>query len=113
MFSNTLTLTASDTGVTLKTLLEALTGADKAEMPVIPRVACLKIGYFGEAGVWLVPKVGAYTTTVGNIPDQFGYSFMDQGTWFEMAYPQNSISLDEIIIGGVSGEVIHVFGYPI
>lgn len=108
MFANTITLTATDTGQTLYDLLVAA----GAELPIVPRVACVKI--FAEtAGSYLVPNPVAYTTTVGNVPDQYGYSFDDQGSFFEMAYPQNSISLNDIVIGGVSGNVLHAYGYAI
>jgi len=108
MFANTITLTATDEGQSLYSLLVAA----GAKLPTVPRVACIKI-VADTAGSYLVPTTGSYTTTVGNIPDQYGYSFDDQGSFFEMAYPQNWISLYDIVIGGVSGNVLHAYGYAI
>lgn len=105
------TFAASDTGYSLKDLLIA--AGYQFSLTQIPRFASIKLGYNGSNDAYLVPKAGAYATTVGNVPDNYGYDFEAEGTFFEMAYPQNSISLDEIILGGIAGDSIIVFGYSI
>lgn len=109
MFANLVTLTNTDTGNTLTDLLVAA----GANMPRVRRVASLKVSIVGLTEAYLVPNTGAYTTTVGNVPDQYGWDFLNMGTWFEMAYPSNNISLDDIIIGGVTGATLAVYGFDI
>lgn len=105
-------LAASDEGFTLLELVEA-TGLYSFDPPHNPRFACIKLADPTGGGlIFLVPRTGAYTAAA-NIPEQYGYDFAVEGTMFEMAYPQNSISLQEIIVGGAAGEQLLVWGYQI
>jgi hypothetical protein len=108
MFANIVTIAAADTGYKLSALLAAV-GAD---LPSINRVACLKISQVsGDA--YLVPNDGTIVTTTGDVPDQYGWSFSSMGTWFEMSYPSNVISLDDLILAGAAGSTLAVYGYAI
>ena len=108
MFANIVTIPAADTGYTLTTLLTTA-GAD---LPSVRRVACIKITMITGAS-YLVPLTGTIVTTVGDTPDQYGFDFAAAGTFFEMAYPSNNISLDDIILAGDALATLAVYGYAI
>lgn len=109
--ANTITIPADDIGYTLAELL--VTAGYSWDPPANPRFACLKLSCDTATQlVYVVPKKGAYTA-VANVPTDYGWSFANQGALFEMAYPQNSISMYEIVVGGNGGETLQVFAYQI
>lgn len=111
MIAAKVTLAAADTGYRLLDLLETATGRTNLDTEY-PRACSITIQYLGSTDGYIVPNDGAYTTTVGNVPDQYGYSFANGGTYWEKTADHNLFSLAEIILGAeTAGDTFAVTVY--
>jgi len=111
MLAALVTLTDANTGYKLLGLLETATGRSNLDTDY-PRACSITIQYMGSTDGYIVPNDGAYVTTVGDIPDQYGYSFANGGTYWEKTANHNLFSLDEIILGAqTAGDTFAVTVY--
>jgi hypothetical protein len=98
MIAALVTLPAANTGYTLLELLETATGRSNLNTEYA-RACSITIQYLGSTDGYIVPNTLAYATTVGDVPDQYGYSFANGGTYWEKVANHNLYALDEIILG--------------
>ena len=106
LINRTITLPAVDTGYSLYDLL-------KAEEPNLrERVAGLRL-QTGPAGTtYLVPNPGGYTSTTGNVPDDYGWRIDVDNPYQVDQHPANQISLTEYYLGtDAAGTLVHVHAY--
>jgi len=116
----TLTIPAVDTGYTLWELLIAA-GIPASALPITRRVASLKlqIDTAETDNVYLVPRNGPVVTTVGNVPDQYGYILSLTGSLYSSFYEDsrqniNGISLEEVCLAtDAANSIVHLWAYTI
>ncbi len=122
LLARTLTIVAVDTGYTLRQLLinagaPNLTG-DNARV----RVAKVIIQLDGAEtdNVYFVEAPGPITTTVGNVPDQYGLMLSTTAASVYSTFSEdhrqntNTISLDEIVLAAdAANTVVHAWIYSI
>ena len=100
MIAMKVTCTTANTGYDLLTLLQdAYTAAGLNPDVIQPRACSITIQYLGSTNGYIVPNSGAYVTTVGDVPDYYGYSFTASGTYWEKTADHNLFALNEIILG--------------
>ena len=111
MIAALVTCTDANTGYSLLDLLETATGRNNLNTDYA-RACSITIQYLGSTDGYVVPNTGPYATTVGDVPDQYGYSFANGGTYWEKTANHNLYSLDEIILGvQAAGETFAVTVY--
>lgn len=111
MLAYKVTLTDANTGYRLLALLETASGRSNLDTQY-PRACSITIQYLGSTDGYIVPDDGAYATTVGDIPDQYGYSFANGGNYWEKVADHNLFALDEIILGAqTAGDTFAVTVY--
>lgn len=96
MIAAKVTCTSANTGYTLLELIQAVYGT--GTNIVQPRASSITIQYLGSDDGYIVPNAGPYAET-GHVPDQFGYSFANSGTYWEKVSDHNQFALQEIILG--------------
>ncbi len=113
MIAMTVTCTAANTGYDLLTLLQdAYTAAGFNPDAIQPRACSITIQYLGSTDGYIVPNTGAYATAVGDIPDYYGYSFANGGSYWEKVANHNLFALNEIILGAqTNGDTFAVTVY--
>lgn len=111
MIAAKVTLTAANTGYRLIDLLETATGRINLDTDYA-RACSITIQYLGSTDGYIVPNDGAYATTVGDVPDQYGYSFANSGAYWEKVADHNLFALAEIILGAqTAGDTFAVTVY--
>ena len=113
MIATLVTCTDANTGYSLLTLLQAAyTAAGFNPNAIPPRACSITIQYLGSTDGYIVPNTGAYATTVGDVPDYYGYSFSNGGPYWEKTADHNLFALNEIILGAqTAGDTFAVTAY--
>lgn len=105
VINKTLTLTNANQGYSLRTLLGTLINEI-----TMPRFASIRI-QTQVSDVFTVPAEGAYTNAAG-VPTEYGYKITTTNQFEEFFSNQNSLSVDEIILGtGTAGAKVNLFAY--
>lgn len=112
MIAAKVTCTNANQGYDLLTLLQAAFTASNQNPNVIqPRACSITIQYLGSTDGYIVPNNGTYANTA-NVPDQYGYSFANSGTYWEKSANHNLYALNEIILGAqTAGDTFAVTVY--
>ncbi len=122
LLARTLTIPAVDTGYTLRTLLisAGVTRLSGENAPVRCASVTIQLDGAETDNVYFVENPGTIVTTVGNVPDQYGYLLSTTAasiyTTFQESTRQNTntLSLDEIVLAtDAANTVVHAWIYYI